>query len=80
MIKKFWELTVFAAEAVVHKGSAKWPERPATLLKRDSNAQVFSCEICEFFKSNWWLGCFCSQTDQKKRKDILRKDIYKCFC
>ena len=41
IIIKLRELTVFATEAVVHKCSSKWPERPATLLKRDSNAGVF---------------------------------------
>ena len=35
--------------------------RPATLLKRETLAEVFSCEFCEIFKNNifmeqlWWL-------------------------
>ena len=29
----------------------KWFERPATLLKRDSGALSFSCELCESFKN-----------------------------
>ena len=28
--------------------------RPATLLKRETQAQVFSCEFCEIFKNNFF--------------------------
>ena len=31
---------MFATETV-HRCSSKWPKKPATLLKRDSNAGVF---------------------------------------
>ena len=40
---------MFATEAVIHKCSSKWPERPATLLKRDSNAGVLRNDIYEYF-------------------------------
>ena len=40
LIIKFWELIVFATEAVNHNCSSKWPERPATLLNRDSDAGI----------------------------------------
>ena len=41
--------------------------RPETLLKKETLAQVFSCEFCEiskniFFSQNTSSGCFCQQT------------------
>ena len=80
VIIKFWELNVFATEAVVRRCSSKWPKRPSTLLK-ETPTQRFSCEICKTCKKTfltkhlWWLLLSPKQT--KRNKKIL---IYEYFC
>ena len=51
--------------------------RPATLLKKTTLAQVYSCEFCEisknaFFREHFWASAFISQT-QRHNQILQRK-------
>ena len=57
---------------VVHRNSSKWPKKPA------------ACEICEIFTEHPFyrtalVAASVAKIDQKKQKDILRKDTLQIF-
>ena len=52
--------------------------RPAHLLKTNSPAQVFSCEICEIFKNTarWLLLEFFSEQHNSETKELCSKCMW----
>ena len=78
---------VFATEAVVHKCSSKWPERPPTLLKKDSNVGVFLWNLRNILRTpvlqTPLVAASVAKTGHRSketRENILRKDLYEYFC
>ena len=69
---QFWELIVFSTEAF-HRCSSKWPKKPVTLLKGDSNARCSAVKFAKFLKTTfftehlWWLLLSPKQIERNKK-------------
>ena len=50
--------------------------KPATLLKKEIMAQMFSCEFCEIFKNTFFTEHLRRSASDFHTKDSIVKEIY----